>query len=129
MAMIALLAVVGAMGGFVKSALSHNGKIIMPKAYEKGIILGSGLDVGLGGVIGALTAEPALHNLFHLSEPSVVLAFMAGFSALVVIETLGAKFGLLEKLNGTLNPSAKAGRKRKGRGSNPFPILLIPVVS
>ena len=82
----------GAIGGFIKSCLSHKGKIKLPSYVDDYFVLGSLLDIIGGGFFGLIVANELIYNIFGLSASNWAFSGIMGFTWITVAEVLVNKF-------------------------------------
>ena len=91
----------GVLGGVAKALLTHAGRVTFPRkvATPDGevVVLGSLVDVLLGGIMGALSTDLLLLGYINASQPSIAFAFICGAFAPTVFELLANRISLISQ--------------------------------
>ena len=82
----------GGFGGFIKSLLSHNGRVVLPRYVNGSIIFGSLTDILLGFFMGLISIDPLVYKIFSLAEPSFALSGLLGFCGVTALEAIANRF-------------------------------------
>ena len=123
---LVICCIMGILGGFIKSCISHNGKIKLPGQVNDYFVMGTLMDIVGGGFFGLIVANDMMYNLFGMEKANWAFSGIMGFTWTALAESLVNMF-LPERKKQTLRT---LGREEVNMESKPTKKIgcLTPII-